>query len=332
MSAPTVTAAANDGLISVGIPTRNRPDYLRAAIDSVLSQDYRPLEILVGDDSTGNETAELVDEIERQGHPDVQIQYDRNTPPLGQAGNINALFDAATGRRFILLHDDDLLLPGAVKTLAAAMDAEANVVAAYGRQRLCNDAGDDLGDEAADGLNRRYHRTSADYGPQRQPLAAGILRQFPNNGYLVDTRLAREVRYRTDVGNGCESDFGVRFAQVSPAGGFVLVPQFTCVYRKTSASMSAGGTDSAARFYDALAAMKLPRDVEWARRQTLTQLAPPSLRYHALRGNRRRAFQLWFSRSHRRRFTPRGLYALLRIAFPHLTRPRPPRRKTAPAS
>ncbi|MEM1303844.1 MAG: glycosyltransferase, partial [Planctomycetota bacterium] len=38
-------------LISVCIPTYRRPDLLREAVESVVRQEYRPLEIIVGDDS-----------------------------------------------------------------------------------------------------------------------------------------------------------------------------------------------------------------------------------------------------------------------------------------
>ena len=326
---PPTVVAADPPLVSVVIPTRNRPDYLRLAVESVLAQDYRPIEIVISDDSTDARTSRWADGVRPTLPADVALVYRRNVPPLGQAGNINALFDAATGPRLLLLHDDDLLMPGAIATLVAALDAGPRAVAAYGLQRVCDDDGTDLGDAAAEALNRRYGRTPREFGPQPRPLVAGILRQFPNDGYLVDAGLARQVRYRTDadIGNGCESDFGVRLGRAAPANGFVLVPRHTCVYRKTATSMSAGGSNSAARFYSALAAMDLPREVEWARRRTLAELAPTAIHHLAANGDRSGALRLWLARSHRRRWlTTRGLVALLRIAFPSSARRRRPAR------
>ena len=123
---------SSNGLVTVAIPTRHRPDYLRLAVESTTSQDYRPLEIVIGDDSTDDRTATVAEELRENAPAGCTIVYQHNVPPLGQAGNINALFHAASAPRLVLLHDDDLLLPGAISTLTKAMDAGPDVVAAYG--------------------------------------------------------------------------------------------------------------------------------------------------------------------------------------------------------
>ncbi len=46
--------------VSVIIPTYHRPYLLKETIDSVLAQTVRPYEILIGDDSKNDETADLV--------------------------------------------------------------------------------------------------------------------------------------------------------------------------------------------------------------------------------------------------------------------------------
>jgi glycosyltransferase involved in cell wall biosynthesis len=322
MSSDTQTPM-NVGLVTVAIPTRNRPDYLEKTLVSVTSQSYRPLEILISDDSTDGRTEGEMDRL-RAGLPEgIVLRYQRNCPPLGQAANINSLFDGAAGRWVMLLHDDDLLLPHAIERLMQALAHHPMAVAAYGRQRICHDDGTDAGDAAADRLNRTYVRTVAEYGLQHLPVVAGILRQFPNDGYIVDAELARRVRYREDpeVGNGCESDFGVRVGLAAPEDGFVLVPEFTCVYRRTGNSMSTGSTDFSARYYGALESTKLPEAAEWARQRALFELAPSAVAHWAATGQRGRAIRVWFGPHFgRQRFTPRGAWTLLRIAFPTIDR------------
>jgi len=48
-------------LVTVVIPTRNRADYLRSAIESVLSQDYAHVECIVIDAASTDDTIELLE-------------------------------------------------------------------------------------------------------------------------------------------------------------------------------------------------------------------------------------------------------------------------------
>ena len=47
-------------LVSILIPTYNRPHYFQLALNSALAQTYPNIEIIIGDDSTDNKTQELV--------------------------------------------------------------------------------------------------------------------------------------------------------------------------------------------------------------------------------------------------------------------------------
>ena len=45
-------------LVSVGIPTYNRPELLRRAIDSIVNQTYENLEVIISDNATAGNTVE----------------------------------------------------------------------------------------------------------------------------------------------------------------------------------------------------------------------------------------------------------------------------------
>src|SRR5438309_2349605 len=116
-------------LISICIPTCDRPGLLKDAVLSCYAQTYRPLEIIVGDDSRDNRVDSFLGGIATDAT--IELRYHRNQPPLGQADNVNDLFGRAQGERIVLLHDDDLLLPDAVENLADCWSSYPQLTAAF---------------------------------------------------------------------------------------------------------------------------------------------------------------------------------------------------------
>ena len=102
-------------LVSILIPTYNRPHYFQLALKSALAQTYPNIEIIIGDDSTDNLTEELV----RQSYLPMykNIIYIRNSPSLGQFQNDLFLFERATGDYINYLMDDDLLHPDKIQQM-----------------------------------------------------------------------------------------------------------------------------------------------------------------------------------------------------------------------
>ena len=132
------TEAALSGLISICIPTCNRPELLREALESCAAQEYDRLELVVGDDSSDDASRHVVEAFARTSP--WHVSYVRNLPALGQNANVAALFARANGDRILLLHDDDRLLPGAVSALAAPWDAEPNLAITFGETGYRSDA------------------------------------------------------------------------------------------------------------------------------------------------------------------------------------------------
>lgn len=92
-------------LVSVIIPTYNRKEYVLRAIESVLRQTYSPLEIMVIDDSSTDNTAAAVRAFS-QGHANIFfIQNDRN---IGFVRNLNKSIGMAKGKYIARLDDDDV--------------------------------------------------------------------------------------------------------------------------------------------------------------------------------------------------------------------------------
>lgn len=92
-------------LVSILIPTYNRPKYLELALQSAINQTYRNIEIIIGDDSTNYET-EIFIKYYMNNYDN--IIYYHNEENLGQFDNDIKLYNMAKGEFINYLMDDDL--------------------------------------------------------------------------------------------------------------------------------------------------------------------------------------------------------------------------------
>ncbi|GAB3560757.1 glycosyltransferase family 2 protein [Spelaeicoccus albus] len=103
-------------LVSVVIPTYNRPDFLRQALASVLNQDYcGPIEAIVVFDKTEPDYSL---ESERS---DRSVRVFRNTRTPGLAGNRNSGILKATGELVAFCDDDDTWRPNKLSSQVRAL-------------------------------------------------------------------------------------------------------------------------------------------------------------------------------------------------------------------
>jgi glycosyltransferase involved in cell wall biosynthesis len=94
--------------VSVVIPSWNRAGLLGDALDSVLSQQYPGLQVIVVDDGSTDKTRSVV-----ARYPDVDYIYQDH---LGSAAARNTGIDHACGKYISFLDSDDLWLPGKLDT------------------------------------------------------------------------------------------------------------------------------------------------------------------------------------------------------------------------
>lgn len=102
-------------LVTVAIATFNRKELLGRAIESVLTQHWPDVEILVVDDASVDGTAEFV----ARHYPRVRYFGQDTNRGCGEARN-RALKEA-TRPYVLILDDDDTLLPGSLSLIAARM-------------------------------------------------------------------------------------------------------------------------------------------------------------------------------------------------------------------
>ncbi|MCY6370539.1 glycosyltransferase family 2 protein [Clostridium ganghwense] len=118
-------------LVSVLIPTYNRPHYLQVALDSALNQTYKNIEIIICDDSTNDDTTKMIEPYLKKYK---NIKYYYNGGPLGLRGTRNSqkCLELSSGKYINYLHDDDVFHPDKIKIMVECICKYENVTMVVG--------------------------------------------------------------------------------------------------------------------------------------------------------------------------------------------------------
>jgi hypothetical protein len=120
------------GLVSTIIPVHNRPHLLREAVGSVIDQSYRPIEIVIVDDGSTDETASVADALAANSSGEIQVVHQANAGP-GLARETGRRL--AKGKYIQYLDSDDLLLPEKFALQVAGLRDNPQCGVAYGYTR-----------------------------------------------------------------------------------------------------------------------------------------------------------------------------------------------------
>lgn len=113
MTRPSIAPSSR---VSIVVPAYNYERYIARAIESALAQDYQPIEILVVNDGSTDQTGTIAATFESQG---VRLI---NQPNQGLAAARNTGIANTTSDLLLFLDADDFLEPHAVSTMMSAFD------------------------------------------------------------------------------------------------------------------------------------------------------------------------------------------------------------------
>lgn len=125
MTAVSTTSWPSDvslPLVSIIVPSYNQGRFLRETLDSCLSQDWRPLEVLVFD---GGSTDESIDVLRSYGDtPELRWRSERDR---GVVDAVNKGLVEARGEIIVVQSSDDVFRPGAIGQAVDALFADASL-------------------------------------------------------------------------------------------------------------------------------------------------------------------------------------------------------------
>ncbi len=119
-----------EGLVTTIIPVYNRPVLLREAVESVLTQTYRPIEIIIVNDGSTDESRHIIESLIRENPREIRVIHHSNFGP-GLARESGRL--AARGEYIQYLDSDDLLLPTKFEDQVNGLKTNGDCTVAYGK-------------------------------------------------------------------------------------------------------------------------------------------------------------------------------------------------------
>jgi glycosyltransferase involved in cell wall biosynthesis len=118
-------------LVSVGLPCYNRPEMLKRAIECILNQTYKNLEIIISNDASPNPYIyEMLDAYAAQ---DPRIRLFHQKTDLQVYGNYFFVNKEATGKYFMYMQDDDLWELDAIELMVAELEKNPESMLAIGK-------------------------------------------------------------------------------------------------------------------------------------------------------------------------------------------------------
>lgn len=211
---------SSNPLVSIVIPCYNQGHYLRQAIDSVLSQDYPRIELIVLDDGSTDGTqavlASYPDRFYRESHAN-----------MGQAGTLNKGWRMSKGEILSYLSADDFLLPGAVGRSVETLVAAPEIVLTY-----CDFS---RVDEESRAL---WQVRTPDFS--YRDLAVGIICQPGPGVFFRRDAFERAGFWNERLRQSPDYEYWLRLGL---EGEFVRIPEVLAAYRMHGESQSLAPTD-----------------------------------------------------------------------------------------
>jgi len=163
-----------NALVSVGLPTYNRPERLRKALDCLINQTYENLEIIVSNDHSPNLDTYVI--LEEYSNKDPRIKVYTQSHNLGIYANFYFVLQKATGKYFMYAQEDDLWEPDFIPSLVKQLENHPEQVMAMSATNRIDEDGNFFDTTRFNGLSDVQLDLFAMYNERLSFLYMGLFR------------------------------------------------------------------------------------------------------------------------------------------------------------
>ncbi len=162
--------------VSIGMPVYNASNYVVGAISCHLEQTFEDFELVVCDNASTDETADIVAELAAK---DPRVKLVRHSHNIGANRNYNAVLVRSTGEFFRWAAHDDLVLPTYLERCVELLRDDERVIVAHSRSTMIDGEG-------------------LPYEPFGRGLVSrdGIVQRFPEDPRFMEFVSSPKAHYR----------------------------------------------------------------------------------------------------------------------------------------
>lgn len=168
-------------LVTIAIPVFNHSMYITQCIESVISQDYPNIELIIIDDGSIDDSTKVIEGmLARCEERFIRIEF-RSRRNIGLSATLNEALAWSEGKYFAALDSDDIMMPGKISRLLPIMENEPELAGVFS------------GNEAIDGDGRVFGVESL---PERYFGFDEVIMHrhtFSSPGQLLRTDLMKSV-------------------------------------------------------------------------------------------------------------------------------------------
>ncbi len=133
----------NQPKLSIGLPVYNGEKFLEQAIESLLSQTFKDLEIIICDNASTDKTQEICKAYVAK---DSRIHYYRNETNIGCARNFARVFELSSGEYFKWAAYDDLHHSSFLEKCIEILDKDPSVILCHTLVKFIDEKSQIIGD------------------------------------------------------------------------------------------------------------------------------------------------------------------------------------------
>jgi glycosyltransferase involved in cell wall biosynthesis len=184
----------NSSLVTIIVPSFNQGRFIKETLDSIMSQGYRPIEVLVIDGASTDETIEVL-----ESYAGVSELKWWSEPDDGVVDAVNKGLERARGEIIGIQSSDDFYLTGTISAAVEFMDAHRDVALVYGDVELIDENSEVTGRDVLTAFDLKHYLGRFTYIPQ--PSA------------FFRAQVVEEIgRWRKEANYAADADFWFRIA------------------------------------------------------------------------------------------------------------------------